>query len=367
MQTVTAPTSHEEHDPVPTTTPGRGRRLATIVTVGLVAAAAGVGIGVVVDDGSGGGSPAAAPAAAEPGDLYVVEGDTGWMTATGDNSWRLHLSGVSTVLWFKDRPARMSGHQQIEDFVDDWSVSFAGSAPNGAVVAPGGAEGTRPVPVVITDPSFDAATGITTMTVTGDDLQLGDTESWLAGLTADRADANGRIALFIDDGTPSCTPGAGAQCQGANLSGSVLLYDHDLSDINVTGATLEKVVWDYITIDRAKMNGVHGLGADFAYSSMVEAQLTGARFPAARFDSADLTGSSLNGASLVKATFRDANLSGVDFAASDLTYADLSGANVDGADFSDVTFCYTIMPDGSSKTSLLDGAKCVFATPDLSD
>ena len=65
---------------------------------------------------------------AEPDFLLVLNGRSG--SIEGD---KLALSGVPSVIYFSDRPARIAGQMTMKDFLDTWykgSDSFAIDPPN---------------------------------------------------------------------------------------------------------------------------------------------------------------------------------------------------------------------------------------------
>lgn len=94
-----------------------------------------------------------------------------------------------------------------------------------------------------------------------------------------------------------------ANLSGADLSGATLSGGADLSEANLSGATL--------------------IVADLSRSCLIAADLT-----RTNFSGADLTRATLSGADLTLA-----NLSGADLIETDLTLADLSKANLVGANF----------------------------------
>jgi len=63
-----------------------------------------------------------------PGYLYVISGTSG--SLDGD---KLTLNGVPNVIYFSDRPARISGHMSLTNFVEMWDNggdSFKADPPN---------------------------------------------------------------------------------------------------------------------------------------------------------------------------------------------------------------------------------------------
>jgi uncharacterized protein YjbI with pentapeptide repeats len=80
--------------------------------------------------------------------------------------------------------------------------------------------------------------------------------------------------------------------------------------------------------------------------------LNGANLSGANLTGADLRSVSLRGAKLVKTVLSSADLTGADLRNADLTGAVLIGTTLENADLTDtnqhdVTFCNTVMPDGS--------------------
>ena len=75
--------------------------------------------------------------------------------------------------------------------------------------------------------------------------------------------------------------------------------------------------------------------------SCVSCDLSGGNFKGANFFGANLEGANLRGA----------NLKGANMGWSSLYGANLLGAQIDGADLAGVTFCKTIMPDGTANNN----------------
>ncbi len=187
----------------------RWRTRLAVGVAGVVGLATGIGFSAAMWAGapvSAASTPAGltrtvAPASTGGSNLYVVDGRTGSATPTGTDSWRLDLSGAS-VLWFRDRPYRGSGTESPASFVAGWSKTFAGSPPYAAVLAPNGPEGHHPTAVKLTDPTYDPATGTTSVTLTPDKGESVADAAWLSKLTPGAASADGRVVLFVDDSSP---------------------------------------------------------------------------------------------------------------------------------------------------------------------
>ncbi len=177
----------------------RWRTRLAVGVAGVVGLATGIGFSAASTPA--GLTRTGAPASTGGSNLYVVDGRTGSATPTGTDSWRLDLTGAS-VLWFRDRPYRGSGTESPASFVAGWSKTFAGSPPYAAVLAPNGPEGHHPTAVKLTDPTYDPATGTTSVTLTPDKGESVADAAWLSKLTPGAASTDGRVVLFVDDSSP---------------------------------------------------------------------------------------------------------------------------------------------------------------------
>jgi uncharacterized protein YjbI with pentapeptide repeats len=114
----------------------------------------------------------------------------------------------------------------------------------------------------------------------------------------------------------ACVIRPGSNCAGNYMTGSRLSYA-DLFDAN---------------LDHADLTGV-----DLSWSNLTGATIRGAQ----------VVHGDLRGAQLSYADLADANLEGTKLDGAVLAFANLYGANLAGASLVDVTWCQTVMPDGS--------------------
>ena len=175
----------------------RTNRFHLVSTLLLALALVGTAAACTTDSGASDDAPESG-AGTEVQDLFVLEAGSAWaeLGPTGDTA-TLHLSGVDDdVLVFADRPARTAGSMSAVAFVDSWQdFGFADVAPNAAIVIPDAPAGARPTAVALSTPRFDATAATLDIQIEALDGQHLD---WLALLTAETADANGSLSLFID-------------------------------------------------------------------------------------------------------------------------------------------------------------------------
>jgi hypothetical protein len=169
----------------------------------VVAVAVAVAAWVALASGAGAKNRgAAAPTTtAPPGDLYVVDAQSGHAVKTGKATWRLKLRDPS-VLWFSDRPTRRSGLQRVSRFVAAWPATFRGAPPNAALLLPSGSAGAHPIAVELTKPRYDRDSGVVSFTLRPEAATTHDLGASLARLDPTEQARARRIVLFIDDGTP---------------------------------------------------------------------------------------------------------------------------------------------------------------------
>ncbi len=182
---------------------------------------------VVAPAGSTGTTVSAVPPVAS--NLFVVDAVSGSAAELSTGEWRLDLRGA-TVLWFADRPARASGFESISSFVSSWPSTFTGPTPNAAVLAPAGQLGDHPSAVSLRAASFDEPTGVASFTIKLNPGQSAADSAWLSQLTLPRAAANGRVVLFVDNGSgalpqpsnpgPSRRPSPAEQVEAATAQGT---------------------------------------------------------------------------------------------------------------------------------------------------
>ena len=163
----------------------RVRPIALLVALAVLSTSASVlAQGHVIDEG------------VEPRFMFVVSGSSGQV-----EDETLMLDGVSSVVYFSDRPARIAGHMSVTDFVTNWSAtagadSFAFDPPN-AVLSVLGDDGEQDVVIELTDVEVD-----------GDSLAFGI--EVLSGVLP--LGPFGPASLFIDDLLGSCS--SGGPCSG---------------------------------------------------------------------------------------------------------------------------------------------------------
>jgi hypothetical protein len=177
------------------------RRSVGVAVAVAVSGAAWVALGA----GSTGSAAAAATTTAAPGNLYVVEAESGRAVKTGEATWRLRLRDTS-VLWFTDRPIRRSGFQGIARFVDAWPAIFRGAPPNAALLLPTRPADASPIAVELTHPRYNRRSGGASFTLRPEAATTHDMGAWLARLEPTGKTRTGRIVLFIDDGGGPLVP-----------------------------------------------------------------------------------------------------------------------------------------------------------------
>jgi hypothetical protein len=162
-------------------------------------------VALALGAGSTGSGAAAATTTAAPGNLYVVEAESGRAVKTGGATWRLELRDTS-VLWFTDRPIRRSGFQGIARFVDAWPAIFRGAPPNAALLLPSRPAGASPIAVELTKPRYNRGSGVASFTLRPEAATTHDMGAWLARLEPTEKTRTGRIVLFVDDGGGPLVP-----------------------------------------------------------------------------------------------------------------------------------------------------------------
>jgi len=133
--------------------------------------------------------------------LFVQMATSGTFVAT-DNGYSLTLDEVNPqIIYFSDRPDRITDHMTVEDFVNMWNMgddSFESNPPNAAVTVLGAEESEDTIIVKLTNPVFDSE--IMTLQYTAQILE--DTSDGLSYF-AEHVDGTlpesfGDVALFID-------------------------------------------------------------------------------------------------------------------------------------------------------------------------
>jgi hypothetical protein len=128
-----------------------------------------------------------------PDVLYVMRGPGG--VADGRVSVQ-----ADRIVWFTDRPDRDAGQLPVDALDQVWADSdFDADPPNAALHL-----GDQTTIVELTDPRFDAATGIASFALTA-----------VSGALP--ADGSGEVELFIDDGTVPTDPSGAVTCPGTPL------------------------------------------------------------------------------------------------------------------------------------------------------
>ena len=137
------------------------RRSLTITSVAAALLVAGLGMG---SSATAAGVAASAPTATSSGQeeyLYSVASARATttqlkVTDSGNETFRLTLSGVAPVTVFANRPFRDAQIISVKALVANWGAWFGDVPPNAVLVY--GRPGRAPVSMVVelTDPSFDA-------------------------------------------------------------------------------------------------------------------------------------------------------------------------------------------------------------------
>jgi uncharacterized protein YjbI with pentapeptide repeats len=176
---------------------------------------------------------------------------------------------------------------------------------------------------------------------------------------------------------------------GATVSGCVVAAHTSCPNAQLSGAMLRGALLNYATLTGASMSGAAVAMANFTYASMAHADLSNTTLTGVSLNEiyaprlslknsnlhlgsiddsylpgADLQGLDANfgavvGSNLSHADLTGANLSDFDFNGDNLTGANLTHANLSNGDFTGsdltganltgVTYCNTLMPDGSVK------------------
>jgi hypothetical protein len=253
--------------------------------------------------------------------LFVQTATEGTMEPIeGTPAFELSLSGVTPqVVWFSDRPARLSGHIPVPGFVDAWDgYGFDDDPPNAALSVLDAHHTADTVVVELEQPRYDPDVGTVRYRAQLLDEASGNLSHMAANIDPRIEPRFGHAALFIDD--------AGAPV--------------------IDGCVIQPWTWCYAAnLSDADLNGADLNGADLTASDLSGAQLNRADLSDANLDGARLEGASLRHAVLERADLRGARLSEADFFCADLSEAMLRDANTYMT-----KFCWTTMPGGSYRT-----------------
>lgn len=172
--------------------------IATLVAVVLVAAG---GTWLVLD--RTGDDPTGEPVAAvdeSPSWLFSHTADGGTLTANGDGTYALTLSGVDpNVMAFTDRPDRQTAILTAQDLVQAWPSMFADAAPNAVLVEHAPTGDTDSLVLVLSDPQVDGTTMTYTATILEDEDHPSSVEGIVGAPHAEPPAEFADVSLFIDD------------------------------------------------------------------------------------------------------------------------------------------------------------------------
>jgi hypothetical protein len=172
--------------------------IATLVAVVLVAAG---GTWLVLDragDDSTGDPVAAVEES--PSWLFSHTADGGTLTANGDGTYALTLSGIDpNVMAFTDRPDRQTAILTAQDLVEAWPSMFADSAPNAVLVEHDPAGDTDSLVIVLTDPALDGSTVTYTVEILEDEAHPSSVDGIVDSPHVEPPAEFADVSLFIDD------------------------------------------------------------------------------------------------------------------------------------------------------------------------
>ena len=109
----------------------------------------------------------------------------------------------ANILWFSDRPQRLSGHRPLGTFLDWWNrFGFAANPPNAVLSVPGASPGQDTLVFTLDRPALSADGSLTfTGVILKDDApRSAATQAHAAQADADLPATFGRAILFVDPG-----------------------------------------------------------------------------------------------------------------------------------------------------------------------
>lgn len=156
----------------------------------------------------------------------------------------------------------------------------------------------------------------------------------------------------------------------ANLRGALMrdidwnavqLADADMRDIDLSGADLQKVVWNNVRADRGEFVEADLRNSTISHCRFPQADLCRADLQSATawdvdFARANLSGCNLSNSLVPQSSFIDADLREANFQRASLQGANLSEAKIGEADFRGVDFTKAMLQNLRLRMALLDGA-----------
>lgn len=137
--------------------------------------------------------------------------------------------------------------------------------------------------------------------------------------------------------------------------------EHDIREINLTGANLPHADLTGANLTDADLTGVDLTGADLGRADLSGAHLYGAVLANAHFFYTDLRHADLQEADVFRAFFFRADLTGADLSATDLTGASFSFTDLTGANLFNANVCGAGLSKAKLTGALLTGAILVGA------
>jgi hypothetical protein len=255
-------------------------------------------------------SVAATPKRQKVSLLYVLNSKDGALRPTKKpRRYILSLRALEPhVVWFSDRPARLSGSFPSAGFAAAWAgFGFAADPPNAALDYTDPAGRPRSAILELSHPRYSTRSRrLSFQARLIDPRSVHEANLHSHAIRADRTPAR-RLrdaSLFVDE------------VEGTVIDGCFIEPYGDCSGANLHGTDLA--------------------GVDFRMTDLSNTNLGGA----------DLSGADLFDADLLAANLTNVNLTGAN-----LTNANLSGALLNGADLSNAVFCNTTMPNNALNNS----------------
>lgn len=292
--------------------------------------------------------------------LFIQVARSGSFIKT-DDGYTLTLFDVAPqVVYFADRPYRITGHMTAMDWAfgiwKDKKINFEGDAPNAVLTIFDTDKESDEISMELSNAKYVADEN----TMQYDVTILGDYFEELKGQERQKdtgiPEKFGASSLFID-GSQDCTDLLDADLRGCSFSGAQLagavMDNSNLSGVDLSGANLQRALLINANLQGANLNDVNLSGASMTLANLAEAtifdanlsgadlsntNLKGVGMPSTDLSNANLSGANMEGTNLTEVNFAGANLSGAD-----LTSAQLSGAELGGANLSGATLVYTVL------------------------